>query len=129
MITRREFLWGAAALRIAQAAKANAGEDGSIAERTGVVATVLGPLETSKLGFTLSHEHAIRGSEKIFSSRASSVADAVDRLKEARDAGIATVVDLSPGKTGGMCASLKRYRKSLECRSWCAPGSGFFCRS
>lgn len=25
-----------------------------------------------------------------------------------------------------MCASLKRFRESLECRSWCAPGNGFF---
>jgi len=61
----------------------------------GVVQTVLGPIDASKLGFTLTHEHVGSGSEKIFSSRAGSVADAVDKLKEARDAGIDTVVDVT----------------------------------
>jgi phosphotriesterase-related protein len=108
MTTRREFLLrtaaagvvAAATLRIADAARAKASKDGPKVARAGEVETVLGPLDASKLGFTLSHEHVIRGSDKSFSTRAISVADAVDKLKEARDAGIDTVVDLSPGEDG-----------------------------
>jgi phosphotriesterase-related protein len=43
----------------------------------------------------LTHEHVGNGSEKIFNSRASSVAHAIDKLKEAKDAGIDTVVDVT----------------------------------
>jgi phosphotriesterase-related protein len=102
MMTRREFLMrtnagvlAAQSFLIAHAPKANANTDKPGVDRAGVVQTVLGPIDASKLGFTLTHEHVGSGSEKIFSSRASSVADAVDKLKEARDAGIDTVVDVT----------------------------------
>jgi len=78
----------------------------SSSRRDGTVQTVLGPIAASKLGFTLTHEHVVPadyaapGSRKTFSSRAISVADAVDKLKAARDAGISTVVDLSPSEAG-----------------------------
>jgi phosphotriesterase-related protein len=105
MTSRREFLiWATAAgvvaaesLQIAHAATARRG---------GVVQTVLGPIDASKLGFTLTHEHIVpadyeaRASRKTFSSRAISVADAVDKLKAARDAGVSTVVDLTPAEGG-----------------------------
>jgi phosphotriesterase-related protein len=78
-----------------QTAAAGIDPRGARAARAGVVQTVLGPIETSKLGFTLTHEHVGNGSEKIFSSRTSSVADAVVKLKEARDAGINTIVDVT----------------------------------
>ena len=72
----------------------------------GSVQTVVGPIDASKLGFTLTHEHVVpadyeaSGSRKTFSSRVISVADAIDKLKAARDAGINTVVDLSPSEAG-----------------------------
>jgi phosphotriesterase-related protein len=114
MTSRREFLIGTTAaglvaaesLRVAHAAKANPGLDESMVTHGGVVQTVLGPIDASKLGFTLTHEHVVPadsegpGSRKTFSSRAISVADAVDKLKAARDAGIHTVVDLSPAEGG-----------------------------
>jgi len=105
MATRREFLTQTAAAGIAAMAVRtghawDATAPTSTSRRDGVVQTVLGAIDASKLGFTLTHEHVIRGSEKIFGSRAISVADAVDKLKEARDAGIRTVVDLSPGEDG-----------------------------
>jgi len=114
MTTRREFLLrttaagvvAAASLRITDAVNANASKDESKTARPGVVETVLGPLDVSKLGFTLTHEHVVPadyeapGSRKTFSGRATSVADAVDKLKAARDAGINTVVDLSPSEDG-----------------------------
>ena len=114
MTSRREFLiWAAAAgvagagcLRIAHAAQAKPASERPNAARAGVVQTVLGPIDASKLGFTLTHEHVVPadyeapGSRKTFGSRALSVSDAVDKLKAARDAGISTIVDLSPAEAG-----------------------------
>lgn len=110
MTSRRTFLiWTAAAgvqstnpWHVAHAAAV----EGAAATRGGVVETVLGPIDAAKLGFTLTHEHVVPadheapGSRKTFSSRAISVADAVEKLKAARDAGISTVVDLSPSEAG-----------------------------
>jgi phosphotriesterase-related protein len=111
MATRREFLTqtaavGIAAMAVPTAHAWNATGPTSSSRRDGVVQTVLGPIAASKLGFTLTHEHVVPadyeapGSRKTFSSRAISVADAVDELKAARDAGIDTVVDLSPSEAG-----------------------------
>lgn len=112
MTSRRTFLiWTAAAAvaaepwRVAQAAKVAPALDRSVSPH-GVVETVLGPIDASKLGFTLTHEHIVPadhdapGSRKTFNSRAISVAEAVNKLRAARDAGIDTVVDLSPAEAG-----------------------------
>jgi phosphotriesterase-related protein len=80
---------------IRSGSKTNANLSAAQAIRARVVQTVLGPIDASKLGFTLTHEHIGSGSEKIFSSRMSSVADAVEKLKEARNAGIDTIVDVT----------------------------------
>jgi phosphotriesterase-related protein len=108
MATRREFLLqttaagvaAAASLRIAHAAKANASKDGPKAARSGVVETVLGPLDVSKLGFTLSHEHVCFFPHELFSDRAVAAAKMVDKLKEAKAAGVDTIIDLSPSGAG-----------------------------
>jgi hypothetical protein len=111
MATRREFLTqaavvGIAAMAVRTAHAGNATAPTSNAGHDGFVQTVLGPIAASKLGFTLTHEHVVpadhaaSGSRRTFSSRAISVADAVDRLKAARDAGVDTVVDLSPSEAG-----------------------------
>lgn len=85
MQTAAAGVLAAASVRVTHASKA----------RAGVVQTVLGPIDASKLGFTLSHEHVGNGSLKICASRAICVAKAVDKLKEARDAGIDTIVDVT----------------------------------
>ena len=82
-------------VQIAHASKANASSSDPKVARAGVVQTVQGPLDASKLGFTLTHEHVGSSSAKIFGGRANSVAKAVDKLKEARDAGINTIVDVT----------------------------------
>lgn len=84
------------AAQCGHAPKAGTNAGGSRAARAGVVQTVLGPLDASKLGFTLTHEHICRCPLKVFGDRANAVANAVDKLKEARDAGIDTVVDVTP---------------------------------
>ena len=67
----------------------------------GVVQTVLGPLDASKLGFTLTHEHIADAPDdlskwpKAWGGRAEFVAKAVEKLKLVRAAGISTVVDLT----------------------------------
>ena len=102
MTTRREFLLrttaaglsAAASLRIAPAPK-------SIAANAGLVETVLGPIDASRLGFTLPHEHIADGPydlnqwPKTWGGRAEFVARAVETLKVLRAAGVSTVVDLT----------------------------------
>jgi phosphotriesterase-related protein len=110
MATRREFLkqTSAAGLvaappwHIARGSQTDAPTRASSpAGRTpGIVQTVLGPLDASKLGFTLTHEHICKNPSGRFGGRVNSVAKAVDKLKEARDAGINTVVDVTPFDVG-----------------------------
>jgi phosphotriesterase-related protein len=108
MTTRREFLMrttaagivAAASLRIAHAAEANASKDGPKIARGGVVETVLGPLDVSKLGFTLSHEHVCVFPRKLFSDRAVAAARMIEKLKEAKAAGVDTIIDLTPSDVG-----------------------------
>lgn len=106
MTTRREFL------RVTTAASAAAALPGATpsrptAQQPGVVQTVRGPLEASKLGFTLPHEHVCVSSAgfwqawpEFFGSRAAFVQRAVARLKEAKAAGVDTIVDVTPIDVG-----------------------------
>jgi phosphotriesterase-related protein len=109
MTTRREFLLrttaasvaAAASLRIAHAARANASKDGSNAAHAGAVETVLGPIDASRLGFTLPHEHIADGPyylnkwPKAWGGRAEFVARAVEKLKLVQGTGVSTIVDLT----------------------------------
>jgi len=67
----------------------------------GMAQTVLGPLDPSRLGVTLAHEHIADGPfyldrwPKDWGGRAEFTARAVDRLKVVRAAGIGTIVDLT----------------------------------
>jgi phosphotriesterase-related protein len=103
LATRREFLSQAAAASIA-ASSAGVGRTAiaSTPQRTeGVVQTVLGPLDASKLGFTLTHEHICRDAPASPGlSKADLVAKAVSTLEEAKDAGIDTLVDVTPFDVG-----------------------------
>lgn len=66
----------------------------------GVVQSVLGPIDASKLGFTLTHEHICRTPKPSPRGKTNSVARAVAKLKEAKDAGIDTLVDVTPFDVG-----------------------------
>jgi phosphotriesterase-related protein len=101
MRTRRELLIQIAAAGVAAATS-------PLAEaQAGVVQTVLGPLDPTKLGFTLTHEH-LGGWTPAFQAqwpggsgdRASYIERAVEKLKAIRDAGVDTIVDLSPFDVG-----------------------------
>lgn len=96
MTTRREFLVRATAAGILAATSIADSKSSS----TGVVQTVLGPIDASQLGFTLTHEHVGNGSVEICSSRQDCVARAVDKLEQAKAAGVGTVVDVSTFDVG-----------------------------
>jgi len=74
---------------------ANAGKDEPKVARAGVVETVLGPLDVSKLGFTLSHEHVCFIPHDLFPDKTVAATRMVAKLKEAKAAGVDTIIDLS----------------------------------
>ena len=65
------------------------------------VNTVLGPIDTVKMGFTLSHEHLLISAAGIphvypeFIPRQAALQEAIRRLNEAKSEGISTIVDLT----------------------------------
>jgi phosphotriesterase-related protein len=67
----------------------------------GQVNTVRGPVDAGALGFTLMHEHVFVRSPEVASNwptgwdRATQVTRAVERLRELKDSGIDTIVDLT----------------------------------
>ncbi len=97
---RREFLKrtvatgiAAAMLRRVVGASEAARVNGQLGHG-GVAQTVLGPLDASKLGFTLPHEHIAEAAyylskwPKAWGGRAEFVAKAVEKLKLVRAAGV-----------------------------------------
>ena len=107
MTSRREFLKRTVATGIVAAifrpvagASEAAGVNG-LPGHAGIAQTVLGPLDASKLGFTLTHEHIADGPyflnkwPKAWGGRAEFVAKAVEKLKLVRAAGVSTIVDLT----------------------------------
>ena len=71
--------------------------------KKGTVQTVLGRIDTSKLGLTLSHEHINTASAgiwqswpELFGGRAPFVKQCVDLLKQAKDEGLVSFMDVSP---------------------------------
>src|SRR5215471_15709081 len=106
MANRREFLKRTAAAGVVAAAfRPVAGVSqaaGVQPGRAGMAQTVLGPLDASKLGFTLAHEHIADAPDvlnrwpKAWGGRTEFVVKAVEQLKAVRAAGISTIVDLTP---------------------------------
>lgn len=74
---------------------------------TTTVDTVLGPIDAAKLGYTLPHEHILAGSAgffqnwpEAFGGRATFVAKVVAKLRAAKQAGVDTIVDVTPADVG-----------------------------
>ena len=78
MQTTATGVLAAASSRIAHAAMANAGNDAPRVAGAGVIETVVGPLDVSKLGFTLSHEHPCFIPREDFLDRTVAAARMVD---------------------------------------------------
>jgi phosphotriesterase-related protein len=112
MTSRRDFLSQTAAVgiagtipKLAIAAPDTTRLNGGVS-RSKFAQTVLGPLDASKLGFTLAHEHVADGPEflekwpKAWGGRAEFTAKAVEKLKAVRAAGVCTIVDLTTYDVG-----------------------------
>ena len=72
------------------------------ARAAGRVDTVRGPIDLARLGFTLSHEHVAAASAgmwqawpEFFGGRAQFVKVAVDQLKQAKDEGVDSLIDVT----------------------------------
>jgi phosphotriesterase-related protein len=140
MITRRDFLLRtttagvvtAMSLRTAHAAKANGGENRPKAAHAGEAETVLGPIDASRLGFTLPHEHVADGPDvlsrwpKDWGGRAEFVAKAVERLKFVRAAGVSTIVDLTTYDVGRDIRFLEEVSRKSGMNMIACTGQRFF---
>jgi phosphotriesterase-related protein len=108
MSTRRSVLFQmAAAGGLASGPFARAAAPSPQPRKPGVVQTVLGPIEASKLGFVLTHEHIFAASAgmwqywpEYFGGRAAFIARAVEKLKAVKASGVDTMVDLTTPDLG-----------------------------
>ncbi len=112
MSTRREFLRQTSAASImAATSQLSYSNNNTPVKRTartpGIVQTIQGPLDASKLGFTLPHEHILASSAgfwrtwpEYFGGKTEFVNKVVDKLKAAREAGVDTIVDVTPADVG-----------------------------
>ena len=132
MTTRRAFLKRTVATSIAAAIFRPASQAAGATERSGIAQTVLGPLEASKLGFTLPHEHVADGTgglsrwPKAWGGRPEFVAKAVDRLRILRAAGISTIVDLTTYDVGRDIRFLAEVSRKSGLNMIASTGQRFF---
>jgi len=136
--TRREFLERTAATGIAVAlSKSVDGASDSVRplgppSDVGTVQTVLGALDASELGFTLTHEHiadapdVLKRWPKAWGGRAGLIAKAVDRLKAIKTAGISTVVDLTTYDVGRDIRFLEEVSRKSGMNMIACTGQRFF---
>jgi len=105
---------------------------GSVGSRRYIAQTVLGPLDASKLGFTLTHEHIADGPEflnkwpKAWGGKAEFVTKAVERLKGIRSAGISSVVDLTTYDVGRDIRFLENVSRRSGLNIIASTGQRFF---
>jgi phosphotriesterase-related protein len=78
-----------------------------------IIQSATGPLDTAEMGFTLMHEHVIVTWPPYYQNypedfdREALMARSVERLKAAREAGVKTMVDLTPIDLGRNAAFIK----------------------
>lgn len=134
MTNRRNFLQQSAAIGISTAifrpvagASKSTSADGSSAS---IAQTVLGPLDASKLGYTLPHEHIADGpyflSRWPKSDRADFTAQVIEKLKLLRATGINTIVDLTTYDVWRDIAFLEEVSRKSGINMIAATGQRFF---
>ena len=93
------------------------------------IETVLGPIDTSKLGFTLSHEHVVVSSAGIpqiypeFIQRENSITQSIKVLKKVKANGVDTIVDLTTIDLGRDIHLLQKVSKESGINIVCATGT------
>jgi phosphotriesterase-related protein len=94
-----------------------------------VINSVLGPLDTSELGFTLSHEHVLVASAGIqhvypeFIDREATIEKAVAELTEAYGEGLRTIVDVTTIDLGRDIRMLEEVSRKTGVHIICATGT------
>ena len=94
------------------------------------IQTAKGPLETSKLGFTLMHEHVFTRSPGVFEAwphlwdRDAEIQRAVATLQELKTNGVDTIVDLTTVDLGRDVDMVREVARQTE--SSCARAFGGF---
>lgn len=140
MTSRREFLFrttaagvlAAASLRIARSSASTTNPDGPKAAHASHAQTVLGPINAWELGFTLTHEHIADATQdpnrwpEAEGGRAGFVAQAVDKLKLVRAAGISTIVDLTTYDVGRDIRFLEEVSRKSGLNMIACTGQRFF---
>lgn len=138
MTNRREFLKRTAATGIAAAILrpvAAAPEPASVhglPGHTGISRTVLGPLDVSKLKYTLPHEHIADGPyflnkwPKAWGGRAEFTAKGLEKLKLVRAAGVSTIVDLTTYDVGRDIRFLEEVSRKSGLNMIACTGQRFF---
>jgi len=108
--TRREFLTqlaGASAIAITPNVWQPRSHESRVTRAPRPVQTVLGPIDGSKLGFTLPHEHIFAGSAGVLETwpalvggRSAFSDRVVDKLKAMKAEGVDSIVDVTPADIG-----------------------------
>ena len=92
------------------------------------VNSVLGPLDTADLGFTLPHEHLIDSSAGIRTTypelelRDKALEMALESFKEAKNGGVDTVVEVSPMDLGRDVLLMKEVSEETGIQFICCTG-------
>jgi len=94
-----------------------------------MVNSVLGSLDASKLGFTLSHEHVLISSAGIsqvhpeFIDREATIKQGIDDLKQAHSEGLDSIVDLTTMDLGRDIDALEQVSRNSGVNIICATGT------
>ena len=93
------------------------------------VSSVLGPIDTAEMGFTLSHEHVLVGSAGIqyvypeFMPRDTIIERGIRDLKEAYDEGVRTIIDVTTIDLGRDIRLLEEVSQGSGVQIICATGT------
>ena len=91
--------------------------------------SVLGPMDTSDMGFTLSHEHVLVSSAGIqyvypeFIDREGTIDRAVTELKQAHGEGLRTIIDVTTIDLGRDIRMLEQVSRESGVNIICATGT------
>ncbi|MBI4305816.1 MAG: hypothetical protein HY678_05805 [Chloroflexi bacterium] len=92
------------------------------------VMTVLGPIDTARMGFTLVHEHILVTSAGLKDTyppipRQAAIDEGIHRLKEAKAEGISTIVDLTTMDLGRDVRVIEAVSRASGVNVICATGT------
>lgn len=94
-----------------------------------IINSVLGPMDTADMGFTLSHEHVLVSSAGIqqiypeFIDRAGTIARGIDDLKAAHAEGLRTIIDVTTIDLGRDIRMLEEVSRGSGVNIICATGT------